>query len=127
MAPADPFTEELVEEQITIRGREFTVRELPYNEYRKLELNATKKITLADGSEAEGAIDRDLLDSLLISKAIVNAVPPVPSAGVFSLGTRVIIALRTVVNRVHYGAVGQTALQTEQEAETKKDDGKGKG
>lgn len=124
--------EVMAEESITLRGHLYRIVELPYDKFDALQKTATRKITLPNGQTEDGEVDQDLLDKLLMNKAIAEVTPPLGEKGVLGQGTRVVIALRTVVNRLHYGAVGKTALQTELDASeaaqsAAEDKAKGKG
>lgn len=115
-AEATALEEELAEETVTLRGHLYRIVELPYDKFDALQKQATRKITLPTGQTEDGDLDQDLLDKLLMNKAVAEVTPPLGEKGILGQGTRVVIALRTVVNRLHYGAVGKTALQTELDA-----------
>ena len=120
MAPTDTtaLSEELVTEEITLRGRKLVLRELEFGEFAQIEKQATPEVVDPETGLKMERFDERLQQKLMVAKSVVSSDPPLPEGGVEKLGNRATIALLTVVNKLNYGEVDPTtgrasALYTE--------------
>lgn len=85
------------------RGEVYKVTELPIGEYDEIVKKATRKQTVEDpdtGAKQEiEVLDQQLQSRLMLMACIVEP----KGVKVTELGTRLVVALNRIVNRLHYG------------------------
>lgn len=95
------LTPEFIEEEVSVRGVTYRLRELSIGEYDDLVRKATNKtVNPLTGSDEE-AIDNSLLLKLMVIKCSVD--PRLTAESLSSLPMRVVLKLNQTVNRMHYG------------------------
>jgi hypothetical protein len=103
---------EFLEEEVTVRGVTYRLRELSIGEYDDLVKKATKpQVNPMTGDESD-IIDNSLLLKLMVIKCSVD--PKLSPEALSNLPMRVVLKLNQTVNRMHYG--------DEPEGEKKADD-----
>lgn len=118
MSPkVQPLTSDFLEEEVTVRGVTYRLRELSIGDYDELVRKATVRQTNALTGEDTESIDNSLLLKLMVLKSVVDPhLTPETHAG---LPMRVVLKLNQTVNRMHFGDEPETPKKdkTEDEAE----------
>lgn len=97
------FDKGLAWARYSFRGEEYKITELPIGEYDEIVKKATRKQTVED-PDTGAKQEVELLDQNLQSRLMLEACIVEPKgAKVKELGTRLVVALNRVVNRLHYG------------------------
>jgi len=108
---ASPLTPDFLEEEVTVRGMTFRLRELSIGDYDELVKKASKPVTnLATGQEDE-IIDNALLLKLMVLRCSVE--PKLTAEALSNLPMRVVLKLNQTVNRMHYGDEPETEKKAE--------------
>jgi hypothetical protein len=108
---ASPLTPDFLEEEVTVRGMTFRLRELSIGDYDELVKKASKPVTnLATGQEDE-VIDNALLLKLMVLRCSVE--PKLTAEALSNLPMRVVLKLNQTVNRMHYGDEPETEKKAE--------------
>jgi len=106
---------ELIVETVTLRGTEYTVRELTIAEYRKINEQATVKRRIEDdlgeGTTLE-AIDNDLQMGLIVDLTVT------PAVKLTAVGVRLYGALTRTVNKVNFDVDEELKPSAEKKAES---------
>ena len=123
------YSTEFAEWKGVIRGRRYVLREVPIGKFDDIEKQATDKVPNEDGTGFVEKFDANRRSRLLLRASIAEVEPKLPEDGIAGLGTRVVVALNTIVNELHYGDPDKGALKQEIELSKKaEEDGpKGKG
>ena len=98
---ASSLTPDFLEEEVTVRGSTFRLRELSIGEYDELVKKATQKQTNPMSGEETESIDNSLLLKLMVLKCSVD--PKLTPETLAGLPMRVFLKLNQTVNRMHYG------------------------
>ena len=101
MAKIQPLTPDFLEEEVTIRGITYHLRELSIGEYDDLVTKATKKITNSITGEDVETIDNAVLLKMMVLKCSFD--PKINAEALSSLPMRVVLKLNQTVNKMHYG------------------------
>lgn len=112
---ADYSTKPLVERH-KLRGRIYTLTELPIAEYDKLANQAITK------DEITG---RETSDDVALMKLLVLNVVDISPREYASAGTRVILRLNSLVRAMHFGEEPEELIEDEANAEKAEGDAKG--
>ena len=118
------YSKDFASEEVTLRGRYFRLEEVSIGDFDKIEKQSVDKITEDDGTVTE-RFNANRRSRLLLAKSIVEARPPLTD--IDSLGTRLVVALNTIVNRLHFGDPDKGALETEKELAKQQEGSKGNG
>ena len=118
------FDKGLAWARYNFRDMDFKITELPIGEYDDIVKKATRKQTVEDpdtGAKQEVEIlDQQLQSRLMLTACIVEP----KGVKVNELGTRLVVALNRVVNRLHYGDEPDALRPTKKDGD---DDEEGKG
>lgn len=90
-------------EEHSFRGRVYRVTELPINEYDKLRDQATKEVDAPFGNGKIKETDDDLLARLMLMKTVTVDGKRLTAEDRSELGTRLILRLTQIMNRLHFG------------------------
>jgi hypothetical protein len=101
MPKTQPLTPDFLEEEITIRGITYHLRELSIGEYDDLVTKATKKVTNPVTGEDVETIDNSVLLKMMVLKCSYD--PKLTAETLASFPMRVVLKLNTTVNKMHYG------------------------
>lgn len=105
-AASQPLTPDFLEEEVTIRGRTFRLRELSIGDYDELVKKATKTQSNPLTGEDTDVIDNALLLKLMVLRCCVD--PKLTPEALSTLPMRVVLKLNQTVNRMHYGDEPET-------------------
>jgi hypothetical protein len=109
------LTPDFLEEEVTVRGLTFRLRELSIGDYDELVKKASKPVTnLATGQEDE-IIDNSLLLKLMVLRCSVE--PKLTPESLANLPMRVVLKLNQTVNKMHYGDEPETEKKADDAAE----------
>ena len=109
------LTPDFLEEEVTVRGLTFRLRELSIGDYDELVKKASKPVTnLATGQEDE-IIDNSLLLKLMVLRCSVE--PKLTPESLAGLPMRVVLKLNQTVNRMHYGDEPETEKKADDTAD----------
>jgi len=101
MPKNQPLTPDFLEEEVTIRGITYHLRELSIGEYDDLVTKATKKIVNPITGEDVETIDNSVLLKMMVLKCSFD--PKITAEALASFPMRVVLKLNTTVNKMHYG------------------------
>ncbi len=119
---AAALSPDFLEEEVTIRGTTFHLRELSIGDYDDLVKKATTKQTNALGEESE-TIDNSLLLKLMVLKCAYD--PKLTPESLANLPMRVVLKLNSTVNRMHYGDEPEEVKKPDAESEEEPAKGNG--
>lgn len=105
---------EFLEEELTVRGTTYRLRELSIGEYDELVRKATTSQTNALGETAE-TVDNAVLLKLMVIQCAVE--PKLTAESLSRLPMRVVLKLNSTVNRMHYGDEPEEAKKPDGESE----------
>ena len=109
------LTPDFLEEEVTVRGLTFRLRELSIGDYDELVKKASKPVTnLATGQEDE-IIDNSLLLKLMVLRCSVE--PKLTPESLANLPMRVVLKLNQTVNKMHYGDEPETEKKADDTAD----------
>ena len=109
------LTPDFLEEEVTVRGLTFRLRELSIGDYDELVKKVSKPVTnLATGQEDE-IIDNSLLLKLMVLRCSVE--PKLTPESLANLPMRVVLKLNQTVNKMHYGDEPETEKKADDAAE----------
>ncbi|MEY2669081.1 MAG: hypothetical protein RJA59_1719 [Pseudomonadota bacterium] len=100
-AASNSLTPDFLEEEVTVRGTTFKLRELSIGDYDELVKKATQKQTNPLSGEETETIDNSLLLKLMVLKCSFD--PKLTPEALANLPMRVVLKLNQTVNRMHYG------------------------
>lgn len=120
-ASAAALTPDFLEEEVTVRGATFKLRELSIGEYDELVRKATTKTPNAMTGQEDEAIDNSLLLKLMVIKCSVE--PKLTPESLANLPMRVVLKLNQTVNRMHYGDEPAEPKKAVEEGEPEKGEG----
>jgi hypothetical protein len=120
VASISTLTPEFLEEEVTVRGSTFKLRELSIGEYDELVKKATRTTVNAITGENEETIDNALLLKLMVLKCSVE--PKLTPESLANLPMRVVLKLNQTVNRMHYGDEPDTKKPDDGEEPAKGED-----
>lgn len=100
-AARQPLTDDFLEEELTVRGQTFRLRELSIGDYDELVRKATRSTPNPLTGEDNEVIDNALLLKLMVLKCCVD--PKLTPESLATLPMRVVLKLNQTVNRMHYG------------------------
>ena len=112
---ASSLTPDFLEEEVTVRGSTFRLRELSIGEYDELVKKATQKQTNPMSGEETESIDNSLLLKLMVLKCSVD--PKLTPETLAGLPMRVFLKLNQTVNRMHYGDEPETEKKSDDAVE----------
>ncbi len=111
-----------LEEEVSVRGTTFKLRELSIGEYDDIVRKATTKQTNALGEETE-TIDNALLLKMMVLRSSVD--PKLTPETLAALPMRVVVKLNSTVNRMHYGDEPEEVTKPDAESEDEPAQGHG--
>ncbi len=117
-AASHPITPDFLEEEVTVRGATFRLRELSIGEYDDLIKKATTPRTNPLTGEETEVIDNALLLKLMVLKCSVA--PKLTPEALANLPMRVVLKLNQTVNRMHYGDEPESEKPAEDDEEESK-------
>jgi hypothetical protein len=103
---ASPITPDFLEEEVTVRGVTYRLRELSIGDYDELVKKATTKTMSPITGQEDETIDNALLLKLMVLRCSVD--PKLTPEVLASLPMRVVLKLNQTVNRMHYGDEPET-------------------
>ena len=103
---AASLTPDFLEEEVTVRGVTYRLRELSIGDYDELVKKATTKTTDPLTGRDEESIDNALLLKLMVLRCSVD--PKLTPESLSTLPMRVVLKLNQTVNRMHYGDEPET-------------------
>jgi hypothetical protein len=103
---ASPITPDFLEEEVTVRGVTYRLRELSIGDYDELVKKATTKTTSPMTGAEDEVIDNALLLKFMVLRCSVE--PKLTPESLASLPMRVVLKLNQTVNRMHYGDEPET-------------------
>jgi hypothetical protein len=109
------LTPEFLEEEVTVRGLTFRLRELSIGDYDDLVRKATTKTTNPVTGGEDESIDNSLLLKLMVLRCSFD--PKLTAETLAGLPMRVVLKLNQTVNRMHYGDEPATPKKDDGEAE----------
>jgi len=121
-ASSNTLSPNFLEEEVTVRGSTFHLRELSIGDYDELVKKATQKTTNPVTGEEVETIDNGLLLKLMVLRCSFD--PKLTPEALSNLPMRVVLKLNQTVNKMHYGdepAEEKKAVE-EGEPETKGED-----
>ena len=118
---AASLTPDFLEEEITVRGMTFRLRELSIGDYDELVKKATTKVANPLTGQDDETIDNSLLLKLMVLRCSVE--PKLTPESLANLPMRVVLKLNQTVNKMHYG----DEPETEKKADDAVEEGAAKG
>ena len=118
---ASPLTPDFLEEEVTVRGMTFRLRELSIGDYDELVKKATTKVANPMTGQDEETIDNALLLKFMVLRCSVE--PKLTPETLANLPMRVVLKLNQTVNKMHYG----DEPETEKKADDAVEEGTAKG
>lgn len=112
---AASLTPDFLEEEITVRGMTFRLRELSIGDYDELVKKATTKVTNLSTGQEDEIIDNSLLLKFMVLRCSVE--PKLTPEALANLPMRVVLKLNQTVNRMHYGDEPETEKKADDAAE----------
>ena len=112
---ASPITPDFLEEEVTVRGVTYRLRELSIGDYDELVKKATTKTTSPMTGAEDEVIDNALLLKFMVLRCSVE--PKLTPESLASLPMRVVLKLNQTVNRMHYGDEPETEKKADDAAE----------
>ena len=112
---ASPITPDFLEEEVTVRGVTYRLRELSIGDYDELVKKATTKTTSPMTGAEEETIDNALLLKFMVLRCSVE--PKLTPESLASLPMRVVLKLNQTVNRMHYGDEPETEKKADDTAD----------
>jgi hypothetical protein len=100
-AASTALTPNFLEEEVTVRGVSYHLRELSIGDYDELVKKATSKVQNPITGEEVETIDNSLLLKLMVLKCSFD--PKLTPESLAGLPMRVVLKLNQTVNRMHYG------------------------
>jgi len=100
------LTPDFLEEEVTVRGMTFRLRELSIGDYDELVKKATRKESNPMTGEDAEIVDNALLLKLMVMRCSVE--PKLTAEALGNLPMRVVLKLNQTVNRMHYGDEPET-------------------
>lgn len=110
-----PISPDFLEEEVSVRGMTFRLRELSIGDYDDLVKKATKTVSNPITGEEDESIDNALLLKLMVLKCSVE--PKLTPESLANLPMRVVLKLNQTVNRMHYGDEPETKAKPVEEGE----------
>lgn len=110
-----PISPDFLEEEVSVRGMTFRLRELSIGDYDELVKKATRTVPNAITGEEDETIDNALLLKLMVLKCSVE--PKLTPESLANLPMRVVLKLNQTVNRMHYGDEPETKPKAVEEGE----------
>ena len=112
---AASLTPDFLEEEITVRGMTFRLRELSIGDYDELVKKATTKVANPLTGQDDETIDNSLLLKFMVLRCSVD--PKLTPESLAGLPMRVVLKLNQTVNRMHYGDEPETEKKADDAAE----------
>jgi len=112
---AASLSPDFLEEEVTVRGTTFRLRELSIGDYDELVKKATTNQTNPLTGEETESIDNSLLLRLMVLKCSVE--PKLTPEALANLPMRVVLKLNQTVNRMHYGDEPETVKKADEGVE----------
>jgi hypothetical protein len=112
---AASLTPDFLEEEITVRGMTFRLRELSIGDYDELVKKATTKVANPLTGQDDESIDNSLLLKFMVLRCSVD--PKLTPESLAGLPMRVVLKLNQTVNRMHYGDEPETEKKADDAAE----------
>lgn len=112
---AASLTPDFLEEEITVRGMTFRLRELSIGDYDELVKKATTKVANPLTGQDDETIDNSLLLKFMVLRCSVE--PKLTPETLANLPMRVVLKLNQTVNRMHYGDEPETEKKADDAAE----------
>jgi len=112
---SQPLTPDFLEEEVTIRGVTYRLRELSIGDYDELVRKATLKAPNPLTGEDVESIDSTLLLKLMVLKCSVD--PKLTAETLSLLPMRVVLKLNQTVNRMHYGDEPESEKKVDESVE----------
>ena len=112
---AASLTPDFLEEEITVRGMTFRLRELSIGDYDELVKKATTKVANPLTGQDDETIDNSLLLKFMVLRCSVE--PKLTPEALANLPMRVVLKLNQTVNRMHYGDEPETEKKADDAAE----------
>jgi hypothetical protein len=106
VARAQILTPDFLEEEVTVRGVTYKLRELSIGDYDELVKKATSKTVNPLSGVEDETIDNALLLKLMVLRCSVE--PKLTPETLAGLPMRVVLKLNQTVNRMHYGDEPET-------------------
>jgi len=100
-AASSALTPNFLEEEVTVRGVTYHLRELSIGDYDELVKKATSKVQNPLTGEEVETIDNSLLLKLMVLRCSFD--PKLTPESLAGLPMRVVLKLNQTVNRMHYG------------------------
>lgn len=108
---AASLSPDFLEEEVTVRGTTYRLRELSIGDYDELVRKATTSQTNPLTGEETESIDNTLLLKLMVIKCSVE--PKLTAEALSSTPMRVVLKLNQTVNRMHYGDEPETVKKSD--------------
>jgi len=112
---SQPLTPDFLEEEVTIRGVTYRLRELSIGDYDELVRKATLRTPNPLTGEDVESIDSTLLLKLMVLKCSVD--PKLTAETLSLLPMRVVLKLNQTVNRMHYGDEPESEKKVDESVE----------
>jgi hypothetical protein len=112
---ASPITPDFLEEEVTVRGVTYRLRELSIGDYDELVKKATTKTTSPMTGQEDESIDNALLLKFMVLRCSVD--PKLTPESLAGLPMRVVLKLNQTVNRMHYGDEPETEKKADDTAD----------
>ena len=112
------ITPDFLEEEVTVRGMTFRLRELSIGDYDELVKKATKKESDPITGREDEVVDNTVLLKLMVMRCSVE--PKLTAEALSNLPMRVVLKLNQTVNRMHYGDEPETEKKADDEEGTDK-------
>jgi len=112
---AASLTPDFLEEEITVRGMTFRLRELSIGDYDELVKKATTKVANPLTGQDDESIDNSLLLKFMVLRCSVD--PKLTPESLAGLPMRVVLKLNQTVNKMHYGDEPETEKKADDAAE----------
>jgi len=101
MARTTTLAPDFLEEEVTVRGTTYRLRELSIGDYDELVKKATHSITNPITGDDQETVDNSLLLKLMVIRCSVE--PKLTAESLSAMPMRVVLKLNQTVNRMHYG------------------------
>jgi len=112
---AASLTPDFLEEEVTVRGVTYRLRELSIGDYDELVKKATTKVANPLTGQDDETIDNSLLLKFMVLRCSVE--PKLTPEALANLPMRVVLKLNQTVNRMHYGDEPETEKKADDAAE----------
>ena len=112
---ATSLTPDFLEEEVTVRGMTFRLRELSIGDYDELVKKATTKVANPLTGQDDESIDNSLLLKFMVLRCSVE--PKLTPELLSNLPMRVVLKLNQTVNKMHYGDEPETEKKADDAAE----------